>query len=174
MISLIPIRCRKPCKIIKALYSSGGCFRIEPCDSCTKRKTVLYLIAYNHKFALAGIALRKALTVKLITNPDFLALEVRIQTLHPRISRINYATDFYLIRTFYYKASRFASSLNDRKVYCLLWKRQNRFRAIKSAGSYLPYTCSHNCYPVYVKCWFFIYILYNVNYIRFAMLLQCK
>lgn len=120
MISLIPIGCRKPCKIIKALYSSGGCFRIEPCDSCTKRKTVLYLIAYNHKFALAGIALRKALTVKLITNPDFLALEVRIQTLHPRISRINYATDFYLIRTFYYKASRFASSLNDRKVYCLL------------------------------------------------------
>ena len=99
MISLIPIRCRKPCKIIKALYSSGGCFRIEPCDSCTKRKTVLYLIAYNHKFTLAGIALRKALTVKLITNPDFLALEVRIQTLHPRISRINYATDFYLIRT---------------------------------------------------------------------------
>lgn len=115
MISLIPIRCRKPCKIIKALYSSGGCFRIEPCDSCTKRKTVLYLIAYNHKFALAGIALRKALTVKLITDPDFLALEVRIQTLHPRISRINYATDFYLIRTFYYKASRFASSLNDRR-----------------------------------------------------------
>ena len=40
--------------------------------------------------------------------------------LYTSISRINYATDFYLIRTFYYKASRFASSLNDRKVYCLL------------------------------------------------------
>ena len=151
MISLIPIRCRKPCKIIKALYSSGGCFRIEPCDSCTKRKTVLYLIAYNHKFALAGIALRKALTVKLITNPDFLALEVRIQTLHPRISRINYATDFYLIRTFY---TKLPASLLPSMTKGLLspLKTPNRFRAIKSAGSYLPYTCSHNCYPVYVKC----------------------